>query len=131
MQRGFRLARALPVHTQRSARFRVAQQTRTFAEQSNATAGAKETVQNAKNKAASAFDKFPKHPDYEGVEAIFRYYMPHNYQVSSSIYPPFVSLLCWYCKYWKECVYNAVYMGYVAVKRFPIPSLFLFPLKSP
>lgn len=29
----------------------------------------------------SFLDKFPKHPDYEGLEGVVRYRFPHNYQV--------------------------------------------------
>jgi hypothetical protein len=35
-----------------------------------------------KGKAAGFMSKIPRHPDYEGAEAIMRFYMPHNYQVS-------------------------------------------------
>ena len=88
MQRGYRLlSRALPAQGQRPVTsMRMAQRSRQFSAQAeNASAGSKESMQGAKDKAASALDKFPKHPDYEGVEAIFRYYMPHNYQVSKCI----------------------------------------------
>lgn len=28
-------------------------------------------------------DKLPKHPDYQGAEAVVRYYLPHSGQVSA------------------------------------------------
>ena len=38
-------------------------------------------AENAATKEASFMDKLPKHPDYQGVEAVVRYYLPHSGQV--------------------------------------------------
>ena len=31
-------------------------------------------------------DKLPKHPDYQGAEAVVRYYLPHSGQISMAVF---------------------------------------------
>ncbi len=38
-------------------------------------------AESAATKEASFMDKLPKHPDYQGAEAVVRYYLPHSGQV--------------------------------------------------
>jgi hypothetical protein len=52
-------------------------------------------AESAVAKEASFMDKLPKHPDYQGAEAVVRYYLPHSGQVRSK-FRSTPALLCSY-----------------------------------
>lgn len=48
-------------------------------------AGARRCSTAAAKPKGGIFANLKKHPDYEGLEAVVRYYLPHNSQVRASV----------------------------------------------